>query len=544
MYSLGHHPLHVSSSHNISKTDALNDRKKAETGNLTHLDSDTNARKVKIKKEPPNVGSGQCGTTNEGQNDQTDLKDEPGDFIETNCHWKDCATEFQTQDELVKHINNDHIHANKKSFVCRWEGCSRAEKPFKAQYMLVVHMRRHTGEKPHKCTFEGCVKAYSRLENLKTHLRSHTGEKPYTCEYPGCSKAFSNASDRAKHQNRTHSNEKPYVCKAPGCTKRYTDPSSLRKHVKTVHGADFYANKKHKGVDGGSEDGPAGLDSSPRSEDMQSHKTASLSSPSIKSESDVNSPGHQQQGSPLGATQLAGGCNDDFSGDMATAVQRTGPMDDPAWPYEAEDLEIDDLPVVLRAMVGIGSDRGGVAVSERSPRTRMKPRLQTKPPSNLTTMTPAQRKNIGITDLNRRINDLKMEGAANVAQNKTQFTDLQQRLQPPGNTQAQIRRDSNSTVSSYYGSMRSADMSRKSSLASQASSMRPGMTPGSFYDPISAGSSRRSSQLSTATTGGTCVPPSPPSHLLAGQLQRLQNVPNKITGGNGNLVLQVRYHLK
>jgi Zinc finger, C2H2 type. len=53
---------------------------------------------------------------------------------------------------LLQHINNDHIHANKKSFVCRWEDCSRDEKPFKAQYMLVVHMRRHTGEKPHKCT--------------------------------------------------------------------------------------------------------------------------------------------------------------------------------------------------------------------------------------------------------------------------------------------------------------------------------------------------------------------------------------------------------
>jgi len=37
------------------------------------------------------------------------------------------------------------------------------------------------------------------------------------------------------------------VCKARGCSKCYTDPSSLRKHVKTVHGADFYANKKHKG---------------------------------------------------------------------------------------------------------------------------------------------------------------------------------------------------------------------------------------------------------------------------------------------------------
>ncbi|NXX47778.1 GLI2 protein, partial [Tricholaema leucomelas] len=144
------------------------------------------------------------------------------------------------------HINNDHIHGEKKEFVCRWQDCTREQKPFKAQYMLVVHMRRHTGEKPHKCTFEGCSKAYSRLENLKTHLRSHTGEKPYVCEHEGCNKAFSNASDRAKHQNRTHSNEKPYVCKIPGCTKRYTDPSSLRKHVKTVHGPDAHVTKKQR----------------------------------------------------------------------------------------------------------------------------------------------------------------------------------------------------------------------------------------------------------------------------------------------------------
>lgn len=112
--------------------------------------SNAMARKTRCKRD-----SISTTVQNEGENptvDTTDIKDEPGDFIETNCHWRDCGIEFTTQEELVKHINNDHIQANKKSFVCRWEDCSREEKPFKAQYMLVVHMRRHTGEKPHKCT--------------------------------------------------------------------------------------------------------------------------------------------------------------------------------------------------------------------------------------------------------------------------------------------------------------------------------------------------------------------------------------------------------
>uniref|UniRef100_H2T351 GLI family zinc finger 3 n=1 Tax=Takifugu rubripes TaxID=31033 RepID=H2T351_TAKRU len=209
--------------------------------------------KLKPEEELPSPGAvsiqdhpdGMTLVKEEGDKDES--KQEPEVVYETNCHWENCCREFDTQEQLVQHINNDHIHGEKKEFVCRWEDCSREQKPFKAQYMLVVHMRRHTGEKPHKCTFEGCAKAYSRLENLKTHLRSHTGEKPYVCEHEGCNKAFSNASDRAKHQNRTHSNEKPYVCKIPGCTKRYTDPSSLRKHVKTVHGPEAHVTKKQRG---------------------------------------------------------------------------------------------------------------------------------------------------------------------------------------------------------------------------------------------------------------------------------------------------------
>lgn len=58
---------------------------------------------------------------------------------------------------FLQHINNEHIHGEKKEFVCRWQACTREQKPFKAQYMLVVHMRRHTGEKPHKCTVSACA---------------------------------------------------------------------------------------------------------------------------------------------------------------------------------------------------------------------------------------------------------------------------------------------------------------------------------------------------------------------------------------------------
>uniref|UniRef100_A0A673HCS9 Transcriptional activator GLI3-like n=1 Tax=Sinocyclocheilus rhinocerous TaxID=307959 RepID=A0A673HCS9_9TELE len=206
--------------------------------------------KLKPDEEPPSPGAVSSQEQTDGmtlvkeEGDKEEGKQEPEVVYETNCHWEGCCREFDTQEQLVHHINNDHIHGEKKEFVCRWEECSREQKPFKAQYMLVVHMRRHTGEKPHKCrtTFD-----VGLPENLPTHLRSHTGEKPYVCEHEGCNKAFSNASDRAKHQNRTHSNEKPYVCKIPGCIKRYTDPSSLRKHVKTVHGPEAHVTKKQRG---------------------------------------------------------------------------------------------------------------------------------------------------------------------------------------------------------------------------------------------------------------------------------------------------------
>lgn len=434
--------------------------------------------------------------------DGLDSKDEPGDFIETNCHWVDCKLEFPTQDDLVKHINTDHIHASKKAFVCRWVGCSRDEKPFKAQYMLVVHMRRHTGEKPHKCTFEGCCKAYSRLENLKTHLRSHTGEKPYTCEYPGCAKAFSNASDRAKHQNRTHSNEKPYVCKAPGCTKRYTDPSSLRKHVKTVHGAEFYASKKHKGCNRGddsAESGGGGAGSSPRSEEggvplgVRGH----TSSASVKSESPASPIPH---GLHMAAHQLSAQCGGelDFGGSGLG-----GFGDEHGAPYFRLDGEVEQevvgevgqLPLMLRAMVAIGSPRAhhhAPRVANKMCVARLLPPHPDIAPGGIQGRTELGNTSVAV--------ELKT-GVPNT------------------------RRDSGISSGSSLYSARSSDISRKSSQASVVSGAvatttgiagrQPMSQHTQVYDQLSPDSSRRSSQVS-------CVgyAPAPSSALAAVQAVR------------------------
>jgi hypothetical protein len=93
------------------------------------------------------------------------------------------------------------------------------------------------------------------------------------------------------------------------------------------------------------------------------------------------------------------------------------------------------------------------------------------------------RRGLHLSDLPKHFTDLKVEGCRNTGSvTQTQLIDLQLNLAPgQTNTQKQLqqqailRRDSNSTVSTYYGSMCSGDLgsSRRSSQASQVSVLYP-----------------------------------------------------------------------
>ncbi|XP_070712034.1 zinc finger protein GLI2-like [Pempheris klunzingeri] len=479
----------------------------------------------------PNHRGGLLDLKDDGERDE--CKQEPEAVYETNCHWEGCSKEYDTQDQLVHHINNDHIHGEKKEFVCRWDECSREQKPFKAQYMLVVHMRRHTGEKPHKCTFEGCSKAYSRLENLKTHLRSHTGEKPYVCEHEGCNKAFSNASDRAKHQNRTHSNEKPYVCKIPGCTKRYTDPSSLRKHVKTVHGPEAHVTKKQRSdlpprPPAPRENGENETGNRERREDKMSDNSSPrgvedyLHVKSIKTETSVmyqSSPGGQSscssEPSPLGSAT-----NNDSGVEMA--AHSGGSLGDLS--------TLDDLPFV--ESLGCEGSTGGVALVGTRFRKQLftsqrlehlkKEKLKTvrdpcrwagnpTPPVLGTKLPPipAGGSLLESPSMGGGVVSFPGSGSGDLSSGKTTLLE----------NLSQRRDSTSSTLSSVYTlSRRSSGISpcfssRRSSQASQFGANRPRiLSSADSYDPISADISRRSSQASSGGAGG-CGGGGLPSHL-------------------------------
>jgi hypothetical protein len=65
------------------------------------------------------------------------------------CEWEGCNQTLLGLKNLVEHVVALHIQPQ-TTYCCKWAKCNRG-RPFNAQYMLLLHVRRHTGERPHEC---------------------------------------------------------------------------------------------------------------------------------------------------------------------------------------------------------------------------------------------------------------------------------------------------------------------------------------------------------------------------------------------------------
>ncbi|PKI82507.1 hypothetical protein MVES1_003344 [Malassezia vespertilionis] len=90
------------------------------------------------------------------------------------CQWRGCDLQFDSVENLYRHLCDEHVGRNSKNNLCL------------------------------QCYWGDCEASYSKRDHITSHIRIHIPMKPYTC--PTCRKSFKRSQDLKKHR-RTHTTQ-------------------------------------------------------------------------------------------------------------------------------------------------------------------------------------------------------------------------------------------------------------------------------------------------------------------------------------------------
>ncbi len=91
-------------------------------------------------------------------------------------------------------------------------------------HVITIHGRRD-------CTY--CIRAMDKPFMLIRHIRTHTGEKPFVCSYTQCGKRFAARGNLRRHVKNVHERAKSYGCRI--CGVQMSRLKHLLEHAKMFH---------------------------------------------------------------------------------------------------------------------------------------------------------------------------------------------------------------------------------------------------------------------------------------------------------------------
>ncbi|XP_055542371.1 zinc finger protein 431-like isoform X2 [Wyeomyia smithii] len=152
------------------------------------------------------------------------------------CCFLKCASIFETEEQLLCHVEQQHAPRRKIHLVERTSDsnvCSTCLRNFSSQQLLLLHRSRAL-KKIHICSY--CAEAFLIPSKLREHEQLvHSDHVPqHPCDL--CNKTFRTTNLLKMHRS-THAQQRDFACDKCGAQFRFR--FQLKKHVNGVHPTNF-----------------------------------------------------------------------------------------------------------------------------------------------------------------------------------------------------------------------------------------------------------------------------------------------------------------